>query len=73
MSSSICRGLLHLPDNDSGGMHIASALASPTVAVFGATDDVGNRTHGTARHAKCVSPSNAARAYFVNARLTIAA
>jgi heptosyltransferase II len=26
--------------NDSGGMHIASALGVPTVAVFGATNDV---------------------------------
>ncbi|MDP9113062.1 MAG: lipopolysaccharide heptosyltransferase II, partial [Acidobacteriota bacterium] len=27
--------------NDSGGMHVASALGVPTVAIFGATDDVG--------------------------------
>jgi heptosyltransferase-2 len=27
--------------NDSGAMHVASALGVPTVAVFGATDDVG--------------------------------
>jgi heptosyltransferase-2 len=26
--------------NDSGGMHVASALGVPTVAVFGATNDV---------------------------------
>src|SRR6185312_13830754 len=32
--------------NDSGGMHIASALGVPTVAVFGATDDVGTGPTG---------------------------
>jgi heptosyltransferase-2 len=26
--------------NDSGGMHVASALGVPTVAIFGATDDI---------------------------------
>jgi heptosyltransferase-2 len=37
--------------NDSGAMHIASALGVPTVAIFGATDDVG--TGPTGAHA-CV-------------------
>jgi heptosyltransferase-2 len=32
--------------NDSGGMHIASALGVPTVAVFGATDDIGTGPTG---------------------------
>jgi len=32
--------------NDSGGMHIASALAVPTVAIFGATDDAGTGPTG---------------------------
>jgi lipopolysaccharide heptosyltransferase II len=34
--------------NDSGGMHIASALGIPTVAVFGATDDVATGPTGPA-------------------------
>jgi heptosyltransferase-2 len=32
--------------NDSGGMHVASALGIPTVAIFGATDDVGTGPTG---------------------------
>jgi heptosyltransferase-2 len=32
--------------NDSGGMHIASALGVPTVAVFGATDHIGTGPTG---------------------------
>jgi len=32
--------------NDSGAMHIASALGVPTIAVFGATDDVGTGPTG---------------------------
>ena len=32
--------------NDSGGMHVASALGVPTVAVFGATDDIGTGPTG---------------------------
>ncbi len=38
--------------NDSGAMHIASALGVPTVAVFGATDDIG--TGPTGRNARVV-------------------
>ena len=33
--------------NDSGAMHVASALAVPTVAVFGATDDAGTGPTGS--------------------------
>jgi heptosyltransferase-2 len=36
--AAACRVFL---TNDSGAMHVASALGVPTVAVFGATDDVG--------------------------------
>ncbi len=32
--------------NDSGAMHIASALGVPTVAIFGATDDLGTGPTG---------------------------
>jgi heptosyltransferase-2 len=32
--------------NDSGAMHIASALGVPTVTVFGATDDIGTGPTG---------------------------
>jgi heptosyltransferase-2 len=32
--------------NDSGGMHVASALGVPTVAIFGATDDIGTGPTG---------------------------
>lgn len=32
--------------NDSGGMHVASALGVPTVAIFGATDDAGTGPTG---------------------------
>ena len=32
--------------NDSGGMHIASALGVPTIAVFGATDDIATGPTG---------------------------
>jgi heptosyltransferase-2 len=38
--------------NDSGAMHIASALGIPTVAIFGATDDVA--TGPTGAHARVV-------------------
>ncbi len=38
--------------NDSGAMHISSALGIPTVAVFGATDDAG--TGPTGNHARVV-------------------
>ena len=33
--------------NDSGAMHIASALGVPTVAIFGATDDAATGPSGT--------------------------
>ncbi|MDQ6704995.1 MAG: lipopolysaccharide heptosyltransferase II, partial [Acidobacteriota bacterium] len=33
--------------NDSGGMHIASALGVPTVAIFGATDDIATGPTGS--------------------------
>jgi lipopolysaccharide heptosyltransferase II len=38
--------------NDSGAMHIASALGVPTVAIFGATDDIA--TGPTGAHARIV-------------------
>ena len=38
--------------NDSGAMHIASALGVPTVAIFGATDDIG--TGPTGSHSRVV-------------------
>jgi heptosyltransferase-2 len=44
--------------NDSGAMHVASALGVPTVAVFGATDDVttgptGSHAVVVRAHAEC--------------------
>jgi heptosyltransferase-2 len=44
--------------NDSGAMHVASALAVPTVAVFGATDDTttgptGSLARVVREHAEC--------------------
>lgn len=53
--ASVCRLFL---TNDSGAMHVASALGVPTVAVFGATDDTTTGpTGGSARvvraHAEC--------------------
>ena len=53
--ASACRLFL---TNDSGAMHVASALGVPTVAVFGATDDTTTGPTGpTARvvraHAEC--------------------
>ena len=41
--AAACRAYL---TNDSGAMHIASALGVPTVAVFGATDDVATGPTG---------------------------
>jgi heptosyltransferase-2 len=41
--AAACRVFL---TNDSGAMHIASALGVPTVTVFGATDDVGTGPTG---------------------------
>ena len=38
--------------NDSGAMHIASALGVPTIAIFGATDDIG--TGPTGQNARIV-------------------
>src|SRR5579864_9388841 len=32
--------------NDSGAMHIASALGVPTIAIFGATDDIATGPTG---------------------------
>jgi heptosyltransferase-2 len=53
--ASICRLFL---TNDSGAMHVASALGVPTVAVFGATDDTTTGPTGAAArvvraHAEC--------------------
>ncbi|MGA2150271.1 MAG: glycosyltransferase family 9 protein, partial [Bryobacteraceae bacterium] len=44
--------------NDSGAMHVASALGVPTIAVFGATDDVttgptGSHALVVREHAEC--------------------
>ena len=51
--------------NDSGAMHVASALAVPTVAVFGATDDTTTGPTGplarVVRGARRVQPLPAAR------------
>lgn len=53
--ASVCRVFL---TNDSGAMHVASALGVPTVAVFGATDDVTTGPTGplarvVREHAEC--------------------
>lgn len=53
--ASVCRLFL---SNDSGAMHLASALGVPTVAVFGATDDtttgpVGAWSRVVRAHAEC--------------------
>lgn len=55
--TAACRAFL---TNDSGSMHIASALAVPTVAVFGATDHIGTGPTGplarVVRHSVDCSP-----------------
>ena len=51
--ASVCRLFL---TNDSGAMHVASALGVPTVAVFGATDDT---TTGPASPVACVVRAHA--------------
>ena len=55
--AAACRAFI---TNDSGAMHIASALGVPTVAVFGATDHVGTGPTGplakVVRHAVDCSP-----------------
>ena len=58
--------------NDSGAMHVASALGVPTVAVFGATDDKppGRRASGAGW---CGMQWNAVPVCCANVRLTIAA
>ena len=53
--ASVCRLFL---TNDSGAMHVASALGVPTVAVFGATDDTttgptGDLARVVRAHAEC--------------------
>jgi heptosyltransferase-2 len=53
--ASVCRLFL---TNDSGAMHVASALGVPTVAVFGATDDTttgptGRSARVVRAHAEC--------------------
>jgi heptosyltransferase II len=53
--AAACRLLL---TNDSGAMHVASALGVPTIAVFGATDDIGTGPTGplarvVREHAEC--------------------
>jgi len=42
--TAACRVFL---TNDSGAMHISSALGVPTVAIFGATDDIGTGPTGS--------------------------
>jgi heptosyltransferase-2 len=53
--AAVCRAFL---TNDSGAMHVASALEVPTVAVFGATDDgatgpTGPLARVVREHAEC--------------------
>ena len=53
--ASVCRVFL---TNDSGAMHVASALGVPTVAIFGATDDITTGPTGplarvVREHAEC--------------------
>ncbi len=53
--AAACRVFL---TNDSGAMHVASALGVPTVAVFGATDDTATGPTGALarvvrEHAEC--------------------
>jgi len=53
--AAVCRLFL---TNDSGAMHVASALGVPTVAVFGATDDTTTGPTGplarvVREHAEC--------------------
>ncbi len=55
--SAACRAFI---TNDSGAMHVASALGIPTVAVFGATDHIGTGPTGplarVVRHAVDCTP-----------------
>jgi heptosyltransferase II len=53
--ASVCRAFV---TNDSGAMHVASALGVPTVAIFGATDDTTTGPTGplarvVREHAEC--------------------
>lgn len=53
--AAVCRLFL---TNDSGAMHVASALGTPTLAVFGATDDTttgptGSLARVVREHAEC--------------------
>jgi heptosyltransferase-2 len=43
---SLCRGLV---SNDSGAMHVASAIGIPVTALFGPTDEDATRPHGAGR------------------------
>jgi heptosyltransferase-2 len=56
----LCAACLVYLTNDSGAMHIASALGVPTVAIFGATDDLATGPTGplarVVRHAVECSP-----------------
>jgi heptosyltransferase-2 len=55
--AAACRAFI---TNDSGAMHVASALGIPTIAVFGATDHIGTGPTGplarVVRHAVDCSP-----------------